>query len=265
MPNGSFYVRDNPAFKGGSPQAVYEELWERGRKQRKIVSAVVAFAFFAIGLRITSPFTALGMGVAGFVGATAGQWYRRAMHSVWLHGRRGDQRTAKVLRYLLEPRGYRILHGRSVPGHGTVDQLVIGPTGVWVVNSYSWEPEAQFAMYNGRLFVGKDSGAPQITELASMAETVADLVNERLQQLPSRDGAAARAQVPVSALLAVYGGTMPMRRLVSQGVTLCRSFQVPGRIRRGGSRTRLTREQIEDVTQAAVRALPIGDHTMATR
>jgi len=270
MSNGSFYVRDNPAFKGGSPQAVYEELWERGRKQRKIVCGVVAFACFAIGLRVASPFTALGMGLAGGIGAWAGQWYRRAMHSVWLHGRRGDQRTAQVLRFLLEPRGYRVLHGRQVPGHGTIDQLVIGPSGIWAINSHSWAPEAQFAMYNGKLFVGRTAGLPELDALAGAAETVTELINDRLPQPLEEEAEALVPQLTVRPLLAVYGGLMPRRwptggRLVVDGVTLARSFQIPRWIRRGGDATALTPEQVEAIVQTAIRALPIGDHTMATR
>lgn len=264
MSNGSFYVRDNPAFKGGSPQAVYEELWERGRRQRKIVTAVVAFACLAIGLRVASPFTALGMGLAGAVGAWAGQWYRRAMHSVWLHGRRGDHRTAQVLRFLVEPRGYRVLHGRQVPGHGTLDQLVIGPTGVWAINSHSWAPEAQFSMYNGKLFIGRDPGAPEVDALASAAETVTELLADWLRRPLDEDEEALVPTVAVKPLLVVYGGTMPRRGLQWKGVTLARSFQLRRRIRRGTG-TALTPGQVDAITQAAVRALPIGDHTMAAR
>jgi hypothetical protein len=265
MSNGSFYVRDNPAFKGGSPQAVYEELWERGRKQRKIVTAVVAFACFAIGLRVASPFTALGMGVAGAGGAWAGQWYRRAMHTVWLHGRRGDHRTAQVLRFLLERRGYRVLHGRQVPGQGTLDQLVIGPTGVWAINSHAWAPEAQFAMHNGKLFIGRDPGAPEIDALAVTADTVTDLVNDWLRRpLEAGEEEALVPNLTVQPLLVVYGGMMPRRKIVWNGVTLARSYQIRRRIRRGDG-TAFTPEQVEAVVQAAVRALPIGDNTMAAR
>lgn len=267
MSDGSFYFRDNPAFKGGSPQAVYEELWERGRKQRLIQRGIVAAALFVLGAKLLSPAWGLLLGIAGAGAATVWQWWLRAMHTVWLHGRRGERRTAGILRFTLEPRGYRVLHGRSVPGYGNLDHLVIGPTGIWAISNQAWGPDTEFSTYGGRLFVGKELGTPEITKLAGAAATVSGLVTARLKATArpvATEEITAPPQVSVAPLLTVYGGKLP-RGTVSEGVLLARSYQVPRRIRRASPGRRLTREEIDDLTQAAIHALPIGDHTMAAR
>lgn len=266
MSNGSFYFRDNPAFTGGSPQAVYEELWERGRRQRLIWSGVVGAAFLLIGAKLLTPAWGVLLGMIGSGGATAWQWWQRAMHSVWLHGRRGERRTARILRFTLESRGYRVLHGRSVPGYGNLDQLVIGPTGVWAVGNQSFAPDTEFAMYGGKLFVGKDAGSPVITKLGEAARTVSRLMSARLND---------ETEVAVAPLLIVYGGKLPSGLMESgEGITLTRSYRLPrliSRPRGPGARNpdaaqeRLNRERIDRLSQAAIHALPIGDHTMVAR
>lgn len=272
MSSGSFYFRDNPAFKGGSPQAVYEELWERGRRQRLIQRGIVAAVLLVIGDKLLSPVWGLGLALAGAAITTAVQWWLRAMHTVWLHGRRGERRTAGILRFTLEPRGYRVLHGRSVPGYGNLDQLVIGPTGIWAVGNQSWGPDIEFSTYGGKLFVGRDIGSPEISKLADAATTVAKRMSDRLAdslQPVAADLAeqteGGPIQVTVTPLLTVYGGKLP-RDLVSEGVTLARSYHVSRIIARQKPGTpRLTPEEIELLRQAAIHALPIGDHTMAAR
>jgi hypothetical protein len=273
LPNGSFYFRDNPAFKGGSPQAVYEELWERGRKARLIQRGFVAAVFLLAGARLMTPAWGVVFGMLGFGLATAWHWWMHSMHSVWLRGQRGERRTNSVLRYTLELRGYRVLHGRSVPDFGNLDQLVVGPTGVWVIGNQAWSPDTEFAVYGGRLFVDKALGTPEVPRLAEAADTVSRLITERLTgsttplaaQPAQADDAATGPRVSVKPVLTVYGGRLP-RGVVSEGVTLARSYRLPRLISRSGAgQTRLTREEIQTITQAAIRALPIGDHTMVTR
>lgn len=269
MSNGSFYFRDNPAFKGGSPQAVYEELWERGRRQRLIQRGIVAAALLVIGDKLMSPVWGLALALAGAGVTTLVQWWLRAMHTVWLHGRRGERRTAGILRFTLEPRGYRVLHGRSVPGYGNLDQLVIGPTGIWAVGNQSWGPDIEFSMYGGKLFVGREMGTPDIPKLAEAATTIAERMSDRLngslQAVTADRITEGDLQVTVTPLLTVYGGKLP-RGIVCEGVTLARSYSIPRIIGRQKPGTpRLTPEEIELLTQAAIHALPIGDHTMAAR
>ncbi len=69
----------------------------------------------------------------------------------WRTGAIGEERTAELLR-TLEPRGYRAIHDRLVPhSQANIDHIVIGPPGIFVVEtkSYgdrlSWRRKEQFA------------------------------------------------------------------------------------------------------------------------
>lgn len=253
MIGGSFYFRDNPAFTGGSPQAVYEELWERGRKQRLIQRCIVGGVLLVLGVKLFTPAWGLVIGLFGAGLDAALQWWKRAALSVWRKGQRGERRTTKVLRYCLEWRGYRVLHGRSVPGNGNADHLVISPTGIWVLGNRAWDPETQFALYGGRLFVGKDQGARTTANIARTAETIAELLSARL-----------KTEIKVAPLLVVHGGRLPWRGLTADGVALQRVHRLPAWLPRHGNAT-YTEAEINAIAQAAIHTLPIGDHSIARR
>jgi hypothetical protein len=56
----------------------------------------------------------------------------------WRRGAIGERRTARLLRPL-ERRGYVVLHDLAIPGSAAnLDHVVIGPTGVWLVDSKRW-------------------------------------------------------------------------------------------------------------------------------
>ena len=268
MSGGSFYFRDNPAFTGGSPQAIYEELWERGRRQRLIQRGIIAGVCLVLVGKLLSP----GWGVlAALLAAGADvayHWWRRATLSVWRRGQRGEQRTARVLRFALEWRGYRVLHGRSVPGQGNADHLVIGPTGVWIIGNQAWDPETEFAVYGGKLFIGKDSGSGTAVQLQKMADVIAELLSREPQ-----------TEITVSPLRGYDVPVEVLQRDVARAAepstdvqrTLLRVYRLPGRILRHGNGqgdkvgAHLTAKQIDEVTQAAIHELPIRDHTVAAR
>ena len=57
MFGSSIYLRDRVAFTGGSPQAVYEELWQRGRKGRLRTRAFLGTATLILcGLLVNAAF-----------------------------------------------------------------------------------------------------------------------------------------------------------------------------------------------------------------
>jgi Nuclease-related domain len=256
MSGGSFYFRDNPAFTGGSPQAIYEELWERGRRQRLIQRGIIAGACLVLVGKLLSPAWGVLFGLLAAGADAAYHWWRRVTVSVWRRGQSGDQQTARVLRFTLELRGHRVLHGRSVPGHGHVDHLVIGPTGVWAIGDQAWDPQTQFAVYGEKLFIGKDSGSPTAVQLRQRADAIAELLSRELQ-----------AEIDIIPLLIAHGGRLPAKGLTGSGITLLRVSRLPGWILGHGYRegSRLTAEQIDAVTQAAIHQLPIRDHNIAAR
>jgi hypothetical protein len=80
----------------------------------------------------------VGLAVAAVVG-----WRLRFRPSeqarTWQRGAAGERHTARLLRRLHRD-GYVVFHDLAVPGNtsANVDHLVIGPTGVFVIDSKQW-------------------------------------------------------------------------------------------------------------------------------
>jgi Nuclease-related domain len=81
-------------------------------------------------------------GLLGLVVAALVAWRLRFRPSEparsWQRGARGERRTARLLDRLTRD-GYVVLHDLAVPGSdANVDHLVIGPTGLFVIDSKQW-------------------------------------------------------------------------------------------------------------------------------
>jgi hypothetical protein len=80
----------------------------------------------------------VGLAVAALVG-----WRLRFRPSeqarTWQRGAQGERHTARLLRRLTRD-GFVVFHDLAVPGNtsANVDHLVIGPTGVFVIDSKQW-------------------------------------------------------------------------------------------------------------------------------
>jgi len=62
--------------------------------------------------------------------------YLSRLDSLFL-GMRGEAKVSAVLQTLYW-RGYRSVDGIDVPGRGNVDHVIVGPTGVWAVETKHW-------------------------------------------------------------------------------------------------------------------------------
>jgi hypothetical protein len=97
------------------------------------------------GLMTTALAAQTGLPRAGLVGLAATAllgWRLRFRPSTqarrWRRGAHGERRTARLLDRLTGD-GYVVFHDLAVPGSLTnVDHLVIGPTGVFVIDSKQW-------------------------------------------------------------------------------------------------------------------------------
>jgi nuclease-like protein len=241
----SIYLRDRPAFTGGSPQAVYEELWQKGRRDRLRIRAAFAAGSLLLGAWMVS----LGFGLllaALAAGAdTLHHWWRYTSASVWRKGLSGEQRMTRILRFTLEQRGYRVLHARSIPGHGKIHQLVIGPNGVWLIDNRAWHPETEIEEHGGKLFVDGRSARATAESLHDSARTVGRLLSERLG-----------IEVAAAAIVAVHGGKL-RRALMAHGVSVLRASRIPGWIRRRPA-AGYSPDQVDAIARAATHVLPIG-------
>ncbi|MGH3392647.1 MAG: nuclease-related domain-containing protein [Actinomadura sp.] len=241
----SIYLRDRPAFTGGSPQAVYEELWQQGRRGRLRMRA----GFAAGGLLLGSQMVSVGFGLLLAVtvaGADAlHHWWRYTAAGTWRRGLTGERRMTRILRLTLERRGHRVLYARSVPGHGEVQHLVIGPSGVWLVENRAWHPEREIEEHGGKLFIEGRSVRALAEGLHESARTVARLLSQRLD-----------TEIATTAVIAVHGGRL-RRGITAHGIHLRRATRVPGLIRRRRV-PGYSREEVEAITRAATHVLPIG-------
>lgn len=247
----SIYLRDRAAFTGASPQAVYEQLWQKDRKGRLRTRAIIAAAALLIGGKLVSP--VFGVALALIVAAADAlfHWRRRAAASVWRKGLRGDERMARLLRHTLERRGHRVLHRRTVPGDaGILDQLLIGPYGVWLIDNQAWHPETELAGYGGKLFIDDKTPSQFVNRLNDAASTV----SERLSRHLGMD-------VPVTPLVAVHGGKLAKRQITADGITLLRPLRLL-RLPARRPTADYTPAQVEAILRAANQTLPIGGRLM---
>ena len=247
----SIYVADNPALVGGSPQAVHEQLWAQGRRRRLQIRGVAA----AVALILVTWAASLAWGVlAAAVAAGADalwHWRGRLASSTWRKGQRGERRTAQILRFAVEWRGYHVVAGRNVPGRGQLDHLVIGQTGIMLIQNQAVSPETEIAEYRGTLYVDEKPGAKMAAELRETAERAAALLRQRLD-----------LDVTVEPVSVVYGGDLQRGLVAAEGVTLLRAHRLPNWIR--GHRLRYTPEEVTAIHQAAT-MLPISRQALVVR
>lgn len=250
MFGSSIYLRDRDAFTGGSPQAVYEDLWQRGRKGRLRTRAIVAgLTLLSCGALVGPLF---GVVMAALVAAadTYFHWHGYNASSVWRRGLRGRERMGRLLRHTLERRGHRVLHTRVVPGHGEIDQLVVGPGGLWLLRNDAWHPETEISAHGGRLFIDGRTKTAMVRELAETAATAGALIAER-----------SGIEVKVVPVLVVHGGKMRKAPFRADGITFATPLKTVRWILRNPVADHPA-EDVETIARAAVHALPIGGRTM---
>jgi hypothetical protein len=170
------------------------------------------------------------------------------------------QRRTRRRLYLLRPSGYLSVHTRGLPGTDSVlDHLVIGPAGVFALDSERWDRRLPVRT------VASDSAAGPVLYHGpfSQKDRLAHARWEAAQasQLLS---AAVGKDVSVHSAMAIYGPVVPWRVATLRGVDvfagrkLGKYFRARNRdIRRGGGRpARLSWEEAGEIFNAAQRVLP---------
>lgn len=251
MIGSSIYLRDRAAFTGGSPQAVYAELWQQDRKGRLRTRAIlVGVALLLCGWLVNAVFGIVAALLVAAVDAFV-HWRIYNASSVWRRGLRGEDRMNRLLRLVLERRGHRVLIARTVPEHGTADQLVVGPGGVWLVHNEAWQPDAEITHHGNRLFIDGRTQSKLVAGLTGRAEAAARLIS-----------AGAGTPVKVTPVLAVHGGGMPRRTpFAADGITFARPLKLVRWMRRNPS-AEYSADEVEAIARAAVLTLPIGGRTL---
>ena len=112
-----------------------------------LAMATIFFAFLPFGIVVAS-LAAVVTGAAFGYGVT-----RLPFESiVWAKGIEGERKAAAFLEPLLDA-GFVVLDNRLIPGmHADIDHLVIGPTGVFPIETKNWGGKVE--IHGDRLWVG---------------------------------------------------------------------------------------------------------------
>jgi hypothetical protein len=132
-------------------------------------------------------------------------------------GAAGERRTARLLSPL-ERHGWVVLHDLAVPGSSAnLDHLVIGPGGVFVIDSKHYRGRLQLDS-SGRLRHGRYPLAPALRAVDFEADQAA-------QVLPDPD------VVVVVPIVAVHGAQVPWGKVLMNGVPVVAAGRLPSMLR----------------------------------
>jgi Nuclease-related domain len=216
-------VRATVGRPGGSAQARWRRLraaelaaWARTLPWRLAVILGIGAGGGVLG-SVLAP--RLGLVVAGLAAVAAG-WGLRFRPSpdavAWRRGAVGERRTARLLAPL-ERHGWSVLHDLVVPGsRANIDHLVIGPGGVFVIDSKQYRGQLQLDP-SGRLWHGRYPLAPALRAVSFEADQAA-------QVLPDPG-------VPVVPIVAVHGAQVPWGKVVTDGVPVVPARRLPSMLR----------------------------------
>ncbi|MEU8362419.1 nuclease-related domain-containing protein [Nonomuraea sp. NPDC048882] len=188
------------------------------------------------------------------VGVTAGViaavleavWRARSNSSVpaWRRSSVAERRTEAQLRKL-ERSGYRTLHARAIPGsEAQIDHLVVGPTGVYAVDSEKWDRRLPVRVQMGKkLFHGPFDMKPRLTEAKWEASQASTLISESFGR-----------EIAVVPSLAIYGPPVPWKIMTIRGVDVYQGDRARKWITK--RERALTTTEIDRIYDIAAQALP---------
>lgn len=212
------------AAAGASSRLQYRSAVQAGRRRRvfRLAAAICGVLLVAVGLVGSGRWLGAaraegglsgGLVVAGFVLVVAALLVRVDRDPErWLRGAAGEETSATLLRALGSRRWY-VLHDRGVPGFTVnLDHLVIGPTGVWVVDTKTYRAPLRARWHR------VEAGGRAIDTGPVAWE--AELVSERLG-------------VWATPIVAVHGSGLARRGRRSGGVRIVPASALVWRLRRG--------------------------------
>jgi Nuclease-related domain len=199
-------VRASVGRPGGSAQATWQRMrsaewaiWSHSLPWRVAVLLGIGVGGGVLGRQLAPR---LGLVLGGLVAVAAGWglWFRPSPDAVaWRRGAAGERRTARLLDPL-ERHGWAVLHDLAVPGsRANIDHLVIGPGGVFVVDSKQYRGRLQLDS-SGRLWHGR-------YPLAQTLQAVSFEADQAAQVLADPD-------VVLVPIVAVHGAQVPWGKVV---------------------------------------------------
>lgn len=219
-------------------------MWRR----RALITILVGVVFSII-------FTwRLGLTVAVIVAIGDTIYRSRTMASVpagirLTHAQRRTQRQLARL----ERSGYRSLHSRRIPSsQESIDHLVVGPTGIYSIDSESWDRRLPIRTRNARqLWHGPASKKDRLDQATWECGQATELLSAALGR-----------RVTVRAAMAVYGPKVPWDIATIRDVDVFRGSRLRKYLRRRAKTSGLPplrEDEIDKIHRAAMVALPLAD------
>lgn len=236
-------LADGDGRAGASAMAMYRAARRAGRTARWSLQAGAGvgpgmLAWWAIGWQA-------GLVTAATAASVAGVWvWRRCAEASWRRGAVGERRTARTLRRLARA-GYVVLHDRALPGsRANVDHLVIGPSGIWVVDSKRWHRKTGIRGRHGQVYVGSVPATKVVNPVKFECQAVANVLGAAVQD----------ATLEVGALIAVHGARLPWGGVVVEQVPMLRPRKAVRILLQ--AELVLNPQQVEVLARVARRELP---------
>jgi hypothetical protein len=166
--------------------------------------------------RLLVPRLGLVVGVLAAMAAGWGLRFRPSPDAIaWRRGAVGEQRTARLLSPLGQ-HGWAVLHDLAVPGSpANLDHLVIGPGGVFVVDSKHYRGRLQLDP-SGRLRHGRYPLTAVLRAVSFEADRAAQVLADPQVVVP---------------IVAVHGAQVPWGKVVTQGVPVVSARRLPSMLR----------------------------------
>jgi len=182
---------------------------------------------------------AAALGAAFVLGEAA--FSKRRTTEAWRRGALGEQATARFLEPL-EAAGYVVLHDRRIPGsRANIDHVVVGPSGVWVIESKNWS--GKVSIKGSRLLRNGRNEARALEEANREAEVVRAVLREE--------------QLPVRPVLCIHGAAIDVGWFSSSrvdGVRICSGRRLRKLIE--GERSVLGSDRVRRIADCLEVALP---------
>jgi hypothetical protein len=242
---------EQPEAEDAAPTSAYVEraslkaLFSQPRVRRLRTRAIVALV---VGLVIGFLLRDWRLGItAAVIAAIADSLYHSRSSSTvpaWRRSSVAERRTEAQLKRL-ERNGYRTLHARAIPGtEAQIDHLVIGPTGVYAVDSEKWDKRLPVRVQMGKkLFHGPFDMKPRLSEAMMEATKASELISQSYGR-----------EITVTPSLAIYGPPVPWKIMTIRGVHVYEG----GRARRWITKREqaLTAAEIDRLHEIAAEVLP---------
>jgi hypothetical protein len=215
---------DEAVSAGASSLAEYERRRtlhrERVRQRRPLVLAVTAIGII-IGVAFMGSQPAVGwiVIIAAVLSAANALFVLPNHITAWATGADGEVRTARFLESL-RPEGFRVLHDRRIPGsRANIDHIVIGPPGVYVVETKSFA--GRLKIRGNEVFVASRRKTGMLEEARREALAVQVALAPELEALG----------IPVVPVICVHRASLPWFGAQAGGVRIVSGKDLVKRLR----------------------------------